>query len=735
MRALRPGETIGDGGGAPVVVVAAGGSDDALSETLRELSAHTAAGVPLILACADADADRLRTLQVAGDVALLALGEERGVGAALRAVHALAPHADLALVCEGVLVGPRWLDGLREAAHADSIAMTASPFSAPAGDPRDVATLAGVVRGASAALHPSIARARRDCCYVRAQALELVGAPGVGGADEDAIAALSARISAYGLVHVLADSVCVRAREDEELLEGDSGALQRAVAVDETALRPLSVTVDARALGSAATGTRTYILDLIAALARERSLRLRVVLPHDTAPEVLALLEADAAIELVLYEQAVAGVALTDVVHRPQQVFGTGDLALLRLLGERIVITHHDLIAYRCGDYHESAGSWQDFRRITRLALAAADMAVFSSNHAREDALREDLIAPQRAHTIPAGAERIWPQPAAAARRPDGVPEGTRLLVCIGADYTHKNRPFAIALARALRDRHGWDGRLVLAGPHVDHGSSREREREMLQADPTLSSLVIDIGPVDDAGRAWLYANTQAVVYPSVYEGFGLVPFEAAAANLPCLYAASAALGELAGPELAALVPWDADASADAVAPLLEPGAARERHVQALRDAAAATSWASCVPRLREIYEQAVRSPHRASRPRVDEELEREEHIVALAASAEHDRLRAGELERANVVVQRGLQEYDAALSALQAKVGGLAEVADGGLLTGAQRRGLLRVASRPLLRRILLVPFALVGRGGAAGDGDGDGDAQASQSSPSSPR
>jgi hypothetical protein len=729
VRALGPSDPIGDGSGAAVVVVPAGGSATALSGTLRELSAHTAAGVPLVLACSDAQAAELDSLEIERDVALLALGEERGVAAALRAVHARAPHADLALVCEGVLVGPSWLDGLRDAARADSIVMTASPLSAPAGDPRDIETLAGVVREASAALAPSIARARGDCCYLRAQALELAGPPAAGSADEDAIAELSARISAYGLVHVLADCVCVRAGTDEQLLEGDSGALARAVAVVETALRPLSVTVDARALGSAGTGTRTYILDLIAALAREQSVALRVVLPHDTAPDVLALLEADTAIELVLYEQAVAGVPLTDVVHRPQQVFGTGDLALLRLLGERIVITHHDLIAYRCGDYHESAESWQDFRRITRLALAAADMAVFPSHHAREDALREDLIAPGRAHAVPDGAERLWPQPAAAARRPEGVPEGARLLVCIGADYRHKNRPFAIDLARALRDRHDWDGRLVLAGPHMEHGSSREREQELLDEDPSLASLVIDIGAVDDAARAWLYANAQAIVYPSVYEGFGLVPFEAAQADVPCLYAATGALGELAGPELAVLVPWDAEASADAVAPLLEPGAAREHHVQALRDAARATSWASCVPRLREVYELAVASPHRASRPRVQEELEREAHIVALAASADHDRLRASELERANAEAQRandeaqrGLHEVRGALSALQASVGGFAEAADGGFLTAAERRGLLRVASRPLLRRVLFAPFALGGRGSADAASDGEG-------------
>jgi glycosyltransferase involved in cell wall biosynthesis len=558
VRALRSGDTIGDGRGSAVVVVAAAGSPVALSATLRQLAAHTDGRVPLVVACAQADVAEIAELDVGGDVVLLPLGEEHGVGAALRALHARAPHADVVVVGEGVLVGSGWLEGLREAAYADSIVMTASPLSEPGVDELALEALAGSVQSASLGVQPTISRAREDCCYLRAAALELVGPPSA----QDAIAELSARISALGLVHILADGVCVSALADEDLLRGDSSALRRAVAVAQTSLRPLSVTVDARALGTAATGTRTYILDLIAAVAREESLRVRVLLPPDTAPEVLAVLEADAAIETIGYDEAVAGVPLTDVVHRPQQVFTADDLTLLRLVGERIVITHHDLIGYRCGDYHESSEQWHDYRRVTRLALAAADMVVFGSRHARDDALREDLIAAQRAHVVPHGAERVWPQPAAAEVRPPGVPADEALLVCIGVDYAHKNRPFALALAGALHERHAWNGRLVLAGPHVQRGSSRERERAMLEHDPTLAALVIDIGPVDDAARAWLYAHAQAVVYPSVYEGFGLVPFEAAQAGVPCLYAASSALGELAGPAAAALVAWDPDASA-----------------------------------------------------------------------------------------------------------------------------------------------------------------------------
>ncbi|MGA2006637.1 MAG: glycosyltransferase [Solirubrobacteraceae bacterium] len=715
VRALRSSDTIGDGRGAPVVLVTAAGSPVALGATLRALLAGTDAGVALIVACADADVDELAALDLDGDAALLALGERGGLATALAAVHARAPHADLAIVREGVLVGAGWLPGLRDATYSDSIVMSASALVEPASDAAAVSACAAAVGAASARLRPTLERANADCCYLRAAALELVELPDAAGTDDAALGELSARISALGLVHVLADDTYVGGPPNAAVPDGESGALRRAVAVAAVATRPLGVTIDARALGSAATGMRTYILDLIAALARQEMLRLRVVLPPDTAPEVLEVLAADPALELVSYAQAAAGVERTDLVHRPQQVFTADDLTLLRQLGERIVITHHDLIGYRCGAYHESAESWQDYRRVTRLALAQADMVVFPSRHARDDALREDLIAPPRAHVVPDGAERVWPAPAAVEARPAAVPEETDLLVCIGADYAHKNRPFALALVGALARRHGWSGRLVLAGPHVELGSSRERETVALQRDPELAALVLDIGPVDDAQRAWLYSHAQAVVYPSVYEGFGLVPFEAAQAGVPCLYAATAALAELAGSAGATLVPWDADASADAVVPLLAAGAARDEHVRVLRDAAGQLRWANVLPLLRDVYAQAVASPYRASAPRVDADLERESHIVALAASAEHDRARAAELQQANDEAQRANNEAQQALLALRSSVGAFAEPAGGGVLSSAQRRGLLRVVSRPLLRRALLAPFALIGRGAAA--------------------
>ncbi|HEY7967388.1 MAG TPA: glycosyltransferase [Solirubrobacteraceae bacterium] len=663
-------------GDVAIVVDRSGAADGALERTLASIAAHTSPEVPVSVA-------------------------DGGVAKALRATPT---GTDAAVIAAGVTVAEGWLEGLRDAVDSDSIVMSASALGAGG---LELDSRAAAVRSHSARLRPTIPAARAECCLLRGAGLALVGSGEVGE--------VSARLSGLGLVHVLADDVLVGGAGSDLAAvspDEDAGPLGRARAIARTAAAPLTVTIDARALGIATTGMRTYILDLIAALAAREEVALRVTLPPDTTPDVLERLSADPRVELISYEQAAAGVALSDVVHRPQQIFSTDDLALLRRLGERVVVTHHDLIAYRCAAYHADEDGWRSYRRATRLTLAQADMVVFPSLHALEDALRENLIAPERARAVANGAERQWPQAEAGSQRPPELGEGARVLLCLGADYAHKNRPFAIALARELRERHGWEGRLVLAGPHVEHGSSRDREQSMLEQDGSLRSLVLDLGRVDEAVRAWLYQHADAVVYPSVYEGFGYVPFEAAAAGVPCLYAPTGALVELAGPELATLIPWDAAASADAAAPLLEAGDMRESHVEALRAAAARMSWAAALPQLLEVYAAAVSSPHRAGAPRVAEDVERESFIVGLAASAEHDRQRAEELQSANEHGQRIIDETEAVLERLRSDVGALAEVSDGGALSPAQRRGLLRVATRPALRRLLLAPFALLGRG-----------------------
>jgi glycosyltransferase involved in cell wall biosynthesis len=714
--------------------------------TISSVVQHTAESVPVLLVGADVELSRLAdalSARLEGRSLLAYAGEPgSGRGALVNAAARLAYSGDLVLLIPGVTVATRWLERLRAAAISDATVASATPLSLgyggvdltlpragggvetrassagdmtpesqPTGD--SVGSLEGpatVIAEHSKRLLPRIASIGPGCVYLRRRALELVAPVDETLELDAALGSLATSMVAVGYVHVLADDVLVDGAARglpsphhlpapalhsgvEETIAEERGRLARAVSVGRTALRSLSVTVDARALTATLGGTQTYIIELIRALANNGGTSVRALIPPDLSERAREALEATDT-ELVTYDQVIDGVTLSDVVHRPQQVFTPDDLNLLKLVADRIVIGQQDLISYHNHSYHPNLDRWRSYRRVTRMSLAAADQVVFFSEHARRDARAEDLVNGARAHVVSVGLER-HESIAAQERRPDGVAEADPFLLCLGADYAHKNRPFAIKLLRSLRDR-GWMGRLVLAGAHVQFGSSRERERELLRSDPDLAATVVDVGPVDEAGRRWLYRRARGLVYPTLYEGFGLLPLEAAAWDLPCLFAAQASLAEFAE-HAATLVPWDSDASAAAILPLLSDGGARDAHMGQLRGISL-PSWQQVAEQLVEVYERAIAEPASSAAPRVWLDLERESYIARLEHDVDHLRLTA--------------QEYQDAYHALEKRVAnGLPLIDEGGLLTAAQQRGLMRVASRRRFGSVLLAPFELLGR------------------------
>jgi hypothetical protein len=628
----------------------------------------------------------------------------------------LARPADLVLMSAGSRPPAGWLDRLTAAARSDEAIATATPLGSGsavvaagsvAGVPSEPPDADEQVARVALRTRPRVLIGGPDCLYVRRAALDLIGGMPTGAAT---LAELTDRLCeaciGAGMLNVVADDLYVRcepaaepgvardglaARLVEQDRSDERSPLHRALALSRSSLARLSVTIDARALGPHPSGTQLYTLELARALALTGEVSLRmVVLDEEALSATRALLQEAEEIELLTHERAVAGIEPSEIVHRPQQVFSVDDLVVLRLLGRRVVVTHQDLIAYHNPTYHPSLDTWQQYRRVTRIALAAADRIVFFSAHSLGDAIAEDLVAPDRCDVVGAALDG---GPQAPGRAPAGVPTDRDFIVCLGPDYRHKNRRFAIELLAALRAEQGWTGMLVLAGAHVEYGSSRAEEQALLDAHGDLRDAVVDLGRVDDAEREWLFWAARAVLVPSVLEGFGLIPLEAARARRPCLFAAVASLPEVISPRLATLVPWDASLSAARVAPLLRNGSERDAHLNALRADADRWRWDDEVQRVLAAYAEALRTPYRAAAVRAWQELEREQYLVEL-----HE-----------------------AYYGLRGRLGDRIVLAvDDGFLTPREQRGLMRVGSRPALARAVLSPFALLGalrRGGRRDD------------------
>jgi glycosyltransferase involved in cell wall biosynthesis len=206
------------------------------------------------------------------------------------------------------------------------------------------------------------------------------------------------------------------------------------------------------------------------------------------------------------------------------------------------VIFVHDL-AFRL---RAAEVPWQQrlyFRTVLPRALRQAAGVLVPSETTRKDLLRlyrmEGL--PPKVHVIPEGlAGAVDPGPL-----PDGLEPG--FVLAVGTVEPRKNYPRLLAAYRQLRGRalpiliNGRPGvpQLVIAGrPGWAYGDTLSR----IQAEPGVRYL----GHVDEPTLESLYRSASVLVFPSLYEGFGLPLLEAMGHGVPAVVGAAGALPELA---------------------------------------------------------------------------------------------------------------------------------------------------------------------------------------------
>jgi glycosyltransferase involved in cell wall biosynthesis len=304
--------------------------------------------------------------------------------------------------------------------------------------------------------------------------------------------------------------------------------------------------------------------------------------------------------------------APTDVVHRPTQLFSWSDLDLIPRLGDRFVVTQLDLIAYRNPTYSRSYAEWNAYRQLTRLTLALADCVVFMSEHPARDAIADELVDERRSRVVHLGVDHHV-SVSSVARRPERLPESAdaNFALCLGTNFRHKNRTFALQLLEALQDRHGWDGWLIFAGPGAASGTSASDEAAFLSTRPGVAGRVADLDAVSDEEKFWLLREARGVVFPSTYEGFGLIPFEAAEQGTPCFHACQTSLGDILPERSATLVPWNAAESADAIVPALQDGEAARALTELVLDAGRKLRWARAAEAMLDVYSGVIHAPNR----------------------------------------------------------------------------------------------------------------------------
>lgn len=157
----------------------------------------------------------------------------------------------------------------------------------------------------------------------------------------------------------------------------------------------------------------------------------------------------------------------------------------------------------------------------------------------------------------------------------------------VGNVKPHKNLGTLLEALRRVGER--LPHRLLVAGREE---GLRFRDRTARRIAAALGGRVRFLGRVDDAELRRLVAGADALVFPSLYEGFGLPPLEAMAAGCPVACSGIPPMAEIL-PSDAALFfdPRDPEALAASLIRLSKDRGLRARLVQAGRRAARRHRW------------------------------------------------------------------------------------------------------------------------------------------------
>ena len=184
------------------------------------------------------------------------------------------------------------------------------------------------------------------------------------------------------------------------------------------------------------------------------------------------------------------------------------------------ILTVHDLAVLR---HPEVFPLWTRLygRTALRPTLRAIDRVMAVSDFSKREAVELTGVDPKRVDVVPNGVEPVF--------KPEGPTAAGEYALAVGTVEPRKNLARAIEAAaragvelRVVGDP-GW-GDVRVAGAHVKR-----------------------LGFVPDEELAALYRGALCLVFPSLYEGFGIPAAEAMACGTPVVTSAGSAMADIVG--------------------------------------------------------------------------------------------------------------------------------------------------------------------------------------------
>lgn len=266
------------------------------------------------------------------------------------------------------------------------------------------------------------------------------------------------------------------------------------------------------------------------------------------------------------------------------------------------IITVHDLSWIRYPEMHP-VERVRAMDKYFQPGLERASLILTDSEFVKRELMDVFGVKPERIRPVLLGVEALFhPRSADETRTVLDAHDliHGQYLLAVGTLEPRKNLAVALRafmqLAPALRKRFP----LVLVGMKGWHTSALEQQIAPLIA----AGEIRQLGYLPREDLAKIIAGATTLIYPSIYEGFGLPPLEAMACGVPVIVSNVSSLPEVVGDTGLLIDPQDVEGLADAIERLVNAPEIRQELSQRALQRSTIFTWSRCVERTVDAYRE-----------------------------------------------------------------------------------------------------------------------------------
>jgi glycosyltransferase involved in cell wall biosynthesis len=209
----------------------------------------------------------------------------------------------------------------------------------------------------------------------------------------------------------------------------------------------------------------------------------------------------------------------------------------------RVVVVIHDLIFWRYSNMYPAIDVFI-YKQKTRYACTHAHHILAPSMQTKRDIIDILGIDADKISILPPICDAIYGSAAPAVRPPNGGID-TKYLLSVGAITPRKNLLHVVQAWLSIQQKMDID--LVVVGTAVGLGKKYLADVQACIDAAKPRCKVHFLGKVTTVDMPYIYQNAEMLVYPSLFEGFGMPIVEALSCGVPVVTSEGGCFGEAGG--------------------------------------------------------------------------------------------------------------------------------------------------------------------------------------------